>query len=302
MTIEFQCECGRTLRIPDEYAGKRANCPACQRGLTIPEVASTPESSIDSHGIGEEGSLEEQHEEMPEREAFSEESEPRQGGITVEEILLDREQESQEKEKGWFRSLRVLGLVSGLVVLLVAAIVFTVMRQKEEVPQEVVIFRAEESQDTMVLPVEAEPKEETSQVEETTPIIESLPIKQESTEEVVVEAPAVEGKEAAQEEAEQKVASLEREAESIEEPAPLAGSYTINVGSFREKKRADRFVQELRKKGLEAFWWEVDLPKKGKWYRVSIGNFPTRKDAKDFVTQKKLKDHFGLFITRIPGA
>jgi len=154
---------------------------------------------------------------------------------------------------------------------------------------------AEKYEDTLVPPVRADLKVKTSQVEETPPTGGSV-TGQESTEDVVAEAARIE------EEANEKFARFEEKSEPVEELAPLVGSYTINVASFREKAGADRLVNELKKKGLEAFRWEIDLPQKGRWHRVSIGSFPTRKDAKDFVAQKKLKDSFRFFITRIPGA
>ena len=304
MTIRFECECGRTLRIADGFAGKRARCPACQRAITIPEA------SVDSYGIGEEGNREEWQEETPQEEAFSEERQSEGDEGPIEEELQAQEEESQKEGRGWFRSPRFLGLAIVLVVLLVVVIVFMLMGQKEETPEQVVIFQKvtpEESEEAKVLPAEAEPKEEASLVEDVSPI-EGLTTEEESTEEVVVETPSVEREETAQEvaetkqETEQRVASLEQEPNSIEEPAPLAGSYTINVGSFRERERADRFVLQLKEKGVEAFRWEIDLPDKGKWHRVSIGNFVTRKEAKDFVAEKKLEDSFRFFIVRIPGA
>ena len=36
MPITFSCSCGKTLRVNDDLAGKRARCPACQAAVTIP--------------------------------------------------------------------------------------------------------------------------------------------------------------------------------------------------------------------------------------------------------------------------
>jgi hypothetical protein len=36
MPISFQCACGRTLRVKDELAGRRARCPKCSSILTVP--------------------------------------------------------------------------------------------------------------------------------------------------------------------------------------------------------------------------------------------------------------------------
>jgi hypothetical protein len=36
MPITLNCPCGKTLRVPDASAGKRARCPACQAVIDIP--------------------------------------------------------------------------------------------------------------------------------------------------------------------------------------------------------------------------------------------------------------------------
>jgi hypothetical protein len=52
MAIRFTCECGKEFRAKDEYAGRRAICPACQRQFVIQhpavrqeEVAAIPAES-----------------------------------------------------------------------------------------------------------------------------------------------------------------------------------------------------------------------------------------------------------------
>jgi hypothetical protein len=42
MPITFNCTCGKTLRVPDEHAGRRAKCPACNAVLPIPVPAPPP--------------------------------------------------------------------------------------------------------------------------------------------------------------------------------------------------------------------------------------------------------------------
>jgi hypothetical protein len=36
MPITFSCNCGKTLRVPDEHAGRRAKCPACNAVVGVP--------------------------------------------------------------------------------------------------------------------------------------------------------------------------------------------------------------------------------------------------------------------------
>jgi septal ring-binding cell division protein DamX len=79
-----------------------------------------------------------------------------------------------------------------------------------------------------------------------------------------------------------------------------AGTYTINLASFRQRQRADQHVEKLKKLGIAPFIWEVDLGDKGKWHRVSVGTFSTLGEAKDYkkgLIQKGVSD---TLITKIP--
>ncbi len=37
MPITFNCPCGKTLRVPDAHARKKAKCPGCSAVLIVPE-------------------------------------------------------------------------------------------------------------------------------------------------------------------------------------------------------------------------------------------------------------------------
>lgn len=48
MAIEFHCEhCGKPVRAQDEFAGKRAKCPACQQSVYVP----TPPDQVETLGL-----------------------------------------------------------------------------------------------------------------------------------------------------------------------------------------------------------------------------------------------------------
>lgn len=50
MPIDVTCAgCGKTLRVADEHAGKRARCPECQQEFTVPDAAASksPAASLD---------------------------------------------------------------------------------------------------------------------------------------------------------------------------------------------------------------------------------------------------------------
>jgi cell division septation protein DedD len=97
-----------------------------------------------------------------------------------------------------------------------------------------------------------------------------------------------------------KVAKVE---EPKSRPAPEEklprGRYTVNVGSFRERARAERLRKELEEKGHKAFATKAAIPQKGTWYRVSVGRFPSRAEAEAFSRALKEKDGFSSFVREL---
>lgn len=46
MAISFACQCGKQLKVAEQYAGKRAKCPACAGVVTVPvQEALAPEDA-----------------------------------------------------------------------------------------------------------------------------------------------------------------------------------------------------------------------------------------------------------------
>ncbi len=46
MPITVSCDCGKTLRVPDVHAGKKAKCPVCEALVPIPKPAAEPEFEV----------------------------------------------------------------------------------------------------------------------------------------------------------------------------------------------------------------------------------------------------------------
>jgi ankyrin repeat protein/fermentation-respiration switch protein FrsA (DUF1100 family) len=80
---------------------------------------------------------------------------------------------------------------------------------------------------------------------------------------------------------------------------PPAGTYTVNLGSFKEKQGADRYVEKLKKQGIDAFSWEINLPKKGRWYRVSAGRLSTQQEAVNYMKKLNAEGISETFVTKI---
>ena len=52
MTIAVSCTCGKTLNVPDQYAGKRIKCTGCGEPVSVPDAASQPTATPASSAQG----------------------------------------------------------------------------------------------------------------------------------------------------------------------------------------------------------------------------------------------------------
>ncbi len=59
-----------------------------------------------------------------------------------------------------------------------------------------------------------------------------------------------------------------------------AKGYTLHLASYKKEAGARKQVAELAKKGVQAKVQAVDLKDKGRWYRVVVGSFPARAQAR----------------------
>ncbi|MFC1826177.1 SPOR domain-containing protein [Thermodesulfobacteriota bacterium] len=81
-------------------------------------------------------------------------------------------------------------------------------------------------------------------------------------------------------------------------PAPAVDSeqqLTIQVASLRDPKIADRMVARLKDKWYPAYRAVAEVPGKGTWYRVRIGSFKGKTDAKETLERLK-KDNISAVL------
>lgn len=308
MTIKFRCECGRVLMAPDEKAGQEGQCPACGQVMRIPRAdeagageaeGAAPSETFDERTMGEETPAE--------AEGFEDlegEDEDEMGG--------------EPEKRSWYPSSRLAILASALVVVAVALIVLLFVRREKQPSQEVVVIKkieppteTEAEPKVRAVGTELEKEEAVSpiQPEESEPTVSPM-IEEGSVEEPLAglqgQAEPVEEEAAAGEEQPQVVASTAAEAPPAPEvpkaeKMPQPGTFVINVASFRQRQSAKRYVEKLKQEGIDAFEWKVDLPQKGRWYRVSVGGFSNRQEAEKYANELSRKGLSDMFITRIPG-
>jgi len=70
---------------------------------------------------------------------------------------------------------------------------------------------------------------------------------------------------------------------------------TIQVASLRDPKIADRMVARLKDKWYPAYRAVAEVPGKGTWYRVRIGSFKRKADAKETLERLK-KDNISAVL------
>lgn len=69
--------------------------------------------------------------------------------------------------------------------------------------------------------------------------------------------------------------------------ASLKGKYTVQVGAYKTMDEAKSFAGGFEVRGYTPIVHEVKIPGKGTWYRVSIGAFNNRNEAKDYIVKEK---------------
>jgi len=73
-------------------------------------------------------------------------------------------------------------------------------------------------------------------------------------------------------------------------PLSLEKKFTIQVASFQDKTRAEIVVNDLKQKGYQPAISPKELPEKGTWYRIFVGDFNTEEEARSLL--EKLKENY----------
>ncbi len=73
--------------------------------------------------------------------------------------------------------------------------------------------------------------------------------------------------------------------------------YTIQMGSFKDKSRAEAFIAVLNKKGYQSSMESAEISGKGLWYRVFLKEgFTDRESAMKLIKKIKRKDNISVLL------
>ena len=82
-------------------------------------------------------------------------------------------------------------------------------------------------------------------------------------------------------------------------PTPAAAApgqaFTVQVSAVKSEEEARRMVDRLRQRGYAAHVEATAMPDKSTWYRVRMGEFPTKESARGTVDRLQ-KDGFGSMV------
>jgi cell division septation protein DedD len=298
MTIEFECDCGEILQVSHEYAGRRGRCPSCQKIVTVPEISPDTEQ-MEPIIAGETGEGVESIE-VTESEDFPSELEDFDRTSDAAVSYLHRG-DIWRKVPKWSIPAAIVAIVV-LFFLLRSGDRETMETGPPKDVDEVVSVTEEPS--AQQLP--AEPAEGIKQPQDQAPAVPAEKLSEaemgEALDKMVKVSPPQDTKpeEEAKKMVEEKGPAPEKQAEPRPEPELQAGGFTVNLATFKEKSRADQYLEELKKDDIDAFVWTVDLEEKGAMHRVSTGRFSTRQQAEVLAKELEEKKKIKTFVVEIP--
>jgi len=93
----------------------------------------------------------------------------------------------------------------------------------------------------------------------------------------------------------EKPAAASAPAPAAPPPAPASAAagrpLTVQIAAVRSEEEARRLLEKLRQRGYVAYVEPIGIPDKGTWYRVRMGEFPSKEFARSTVDRLQ-KDGF----------
>jgi cell division septation protein DedD len=143
-------------------------------------------------------------------------------------------------------------------------------------------------------PAAKQPAPERNASVDVKPVVEVKPENKEKTEakqksaKTAEPAPAVKEKEKP---APEKVETASKTTEDDQAKSDAPRDWTVQVNAFPDERSAQRLAERLKQKGYDAYVVTANI--KGRdWYRVRIGHFPARAQAKEYLEQLQAKEDF----------
>jgi DedD protein len=94
--------------------------------------------------------------------------------------------------------------------------------------------------------------------------------------------------------------ALARDVSKVDNPPPVMpggeGEFQLQVASFKDQADADKFVEELLKRGHRAYRQSAYVADRGLWHRVRIGPFKSKLAAEKYKSEFDRKERMNAFL------
>jgi cell division protein FtsN len=94
-------------------------------------------------------------------------------------------------------------------------------------------------------------------------------------------------------------APVVEKAPPVKEKPTVREGFIVQVASYQEKSKADALINKITTMGYPSQTEVIDLPDKGQWFRVLMGEFPSRPEAERAI-EALSKKYKGLNCTIRP--
>lgn len=129
-----------------------------------------------------------------------------------------------------------------------------------------------------------------ARLQESTP--EKITVKDKPAAEVQPEAVAPQAK---------SKSAPQQTAEVPKEEKPSKGNFTVQLASFKDQNSAKKFAARFKDLQPKPTVRTVDLPGKGRWYRVQVGQLSSREEASALADRLANKYQLKAFVISLEG-
>jgi DedD protein len=90
--------------------------------------------------------------------------------------------------------------------------------------------------------------------------------------------------------------ALPRQTNTELAPQGSEGAYTLQVVSYETRAPAESFAGMLRSRSHKAFVTQAEVPGRGRFFRVRVGPFTTRKEAESYQARFEADEHMHTIV------
>jgi len=99
----------------------------------------------------------------------------------------------------------------------------------------------------------------------------------------------------------QPTPAAQQSTEVIKEEKPSKGNFTVQLASFKDQNSAKKFAARFQDLEPKPTVRTVDLPGKGRWYRVQVGQLSSRDEASALADRLAKKYQLKAFVISLDG-